>query len=194
MLASDYRKQAWAALSGKWGVMALITLVYGLIVGACSAIPAVGQVAALVIGGPLVLALCMISLAVVRGESVGVEKLFDGFKDGKFLPAFLLSLVNAIFIALWSILLVVPGIIKTYAYAMSTYIMAENPGMSQSECRKESMRMMIGHKWRLFCLHFSFIGWYLLCALTFGILTFWVTPYVRTAEAAFYEDLKSRQA
>ena len=194
MLASDYRKQAWAALSGKWGTMALITLVYLVIVSACSAIPAVGQVAALVIGGPLVLALCMISLAVVRGESVGVEKLFDGFKDGKFLPAFLLSLVNSIFIALWSLLLVVPGIIKTYAYAMSTYIMAENPGMSQSECRKESMRMMIGHKWRLFCLHFSFIGWYLLCALTFGILTFWVTPYVRTAEAAFYEDLKSRQA
>lgn len=194
MLASDYRKQAWAALSGKWGTMALLTLVYSLIVGACNAIPGVGQVASLVVGGPLVLALTMIALAVLRSENVGVENLFDGFKDGKFVPAFLLYLVNTIFVALWSLLLVVPGIIKGYSYAMSTYILAENPGMSQSECRKESMRMMIGHKWRLFCLHFSFIGWYLLSALTFGILMFWVTPYVRTAEAAFYEDLKSRKA
>ena len=193
MLARDYRQQAWTAMGGKKGILALITLIYSLIIGGCSAIPGVGQVAAIVVGGPFLLALAMISLAVLRGENVGVEDLFAGFKDGKFLPAFLLNLVSSIFIALWSLLLVVPGIIKGYSYAMSTYIMAENPGMSQSECRKASMRMMIGHKWRLFCLHFSFIGWSLLCALTFGILSFWVIPYMRVAEAAFYEDLKARQ-
>ena len=194
MLAKDYRAKAWAAMSGKKGILALITLIYSLIIGGCSAIPGVGQMAAIVVGGPFFLALAMIALAVLRGEDVAVESLFAGFKDGKFLPAFLLNLVNGIFIALWSLLLVAPGIIKAYAYAMSTYIMAENPGMSQKECREESMRMMMGNKWRLFCLHFSFIGWGLLCALTLGILSFWVTPYMRVAEAAFYEDLKARRA
>ena len=74
---------------------------------------------------------------------------------------------------------------------MSYYILAENPEMSQSEARKESMRIMQGHKWQLFCLNFSFIGWYILVGLTFGILTFWVTPYMQTATAAFYENIKN---
>lgn len=193
MLARDYRQRAWDALSGNWGTMALITLVYAVITGVCGMLPGVGSVASLVIGGPLTLALALMSLRLLGAEKVGVENLFDGFRDGKFLPSFLLSLVNSIFIALWSLLFVIPGIVKSYAYSMSMYILAENPNMSQSECRAESMRMMVGHKWRLFCLHFSFIGWMLLSSLTFGILMFWVLPYMRTAEAAFYEDLKSRK-
>jgi hypothetical protein len=61
--------------------------------------------------------------------------------------------------------------------------------MPANEARKLSMAMMEGNKWRLFCLHFSFIGWFILCGLTLGILTFWVTPYVNAAEAAFYQSL-----
>lgn len=75
---------------------------------------------------------------------------------------------------------------------MSTFILADNPQLSQSEARKASVEMMNGHKWRLFCLELSFIGWVLLSALTLGILLFWVTPYMHAAFAAFYEDLKSK--
>lgn len=192
MLASDFRKSAWRALSGKWGVMALIALIHALIVGVCAAIPGVGQVGVLLISGPFILGLYMIALNVLRGNAIKVENLFDGFRN--FVPAFLLYLINSIFVALWSILLVVPGIVKALSYSMSTFILAENPEMSQAECRKESMRMMQGHKWRLFCLEFSFIGWYLLCGLTFGILSFWVVPYVQVSVAAFYEELKAKSA
>ena len=137
------------------------------------------------------LGLAYLALAVLRGGELKVEMLFDGFKN--FLPAFLLQLVNSLLVSLWSLLFVVPGIVKAYSYAMSAYILADNPEMSQNECRRESMRMMQGHKWRLFCLQFSFIGWQLLCVLTFGILSFWVGPYINTATAAFYEDLKAQQ-
>lgn len=191
MLASDYRERAWAALRGKWGTMALITLIYMIIVSTCSVIPAVGQTASLLITGPFALSLATLSLTVLRGGEIKVEMLFDGFRN--FVSAFLLQLVNSLLVMLWSLLFVIPGIVKAYSYAMSTYILADNPEMSQAECRKESMRMMQGHKWRLFCLQFSFLGWSILCALTFGILSFWVAPYMNTATAAFYEDLKAHR-
>ena len=72
---------------------------------------------------------------------------------------------------------------------MSYYILADNPTLTQSEARRRSEQLMNGHKFRLFCLHLSFIGWYLLSALTGGILLFWVIPYVQVATAAFYDDL-----
>ena len=192
MKAKDYRMQAWAALKGNWKTYALIALIYSLITGACSAIPTVGTLAGLVIGGPFSLALAMISLKVLRAEGIEVSNLFDGFQHFK--NSFLLGLINTIFIALWSLLLVVPGIIKAYAYSMSMYILADNPEMEQAEARKASIEMMNGHKWELFCLHFSFIGWHLLIPFTLGILSLWVTPYVQTATAAFYENLKNQAA
>ena len=76
---------------------------------------------------------------------------------------------------------------------MSYYILKDNPGMDANEARKASIEMMKGHKWQLFCLEFSFIGWIILSILTFGILTLWVGPYMETAKAAFYEELKANQ-
>jgi uncharacterized membrane protein len=75
---------------------------------------------------------------------------------------------------------------------MSYYVMAENPEMSGEDARRESIMMMDGNKMRLFCLQLSFIGWYLLSALTLGILLFWVVPYVQAATAAFYEEINPR--
>jgi len=192
MRAKDYRMQAWAALKGNWKTYAVITLIYMLISSACSAVPTVGMLAALVISGPFTVAFAMISLKVLRAEGIEVSNLFDGFQNFK--NTFLLGLLNFIFILLWSFLLIIPGIIKAYSYSMSTYILADNPEMEQAEARKASIEMMNGHKWELFCLHFSFIGWHLLIPLTLGILSFWVTPYVQTATAAFYENLKNQAA
>lgn len=188
MTAKDFRQKAWGALKGKWGTMVLITLIYGVIVGAVGAIPTVGSIASLVITGPLTLGLAIAAINVIREKEVTVSTLFDGFKD--FVNAFLLNLVNSIFIFLWTLLLFIPGFIKSYAYSMSYYILNDNPGMSQSEARKASIEMMKGHKWELFCLHFSFIGWWLLIIVTLGIASFWVGPYIQTANAAFYENLK----
>ena len=95
--------------------------------------------------------------------------------------------------ALWSLLFVIPGIIATYSYSMSFYILRDNPDMDANAARKASIEMMKGNKWKLFCLELSFIGWMLLSMLTFGILLLWVGPYMETAKAAFYEELKAKQ-
>lgn len=190
--AKDLRHQAWNALNGKWGTMALCTLIYELILGVCAGLSYVyvGGIAMLLLSGPFALGMAMLALNVIRGCDIKVETLFDGFKN--FGKAFLLALINSIFVFLWSLLLVIPGIIKALSYSMSVYILADNPGIEPNEARKQSMAMMNGHKWRLFCLELSFIGWWILCGLTLGILTFWVTPYVQTAIAAFYQDLLVR--
>ena len=188
MRAKDFKMQAKAALKGNWGKFALIFFIYSAILGGVSA-TGVGSIATLVVAGPFALSLAIVSLKVIRAEGIAVGDLFEGFKN--FVPAFVLGLLNSIFIGLWSLLLFVPGIIKTYAYSMSTYILADNPEMNQGEARRASIEMMKGHKWELFCLHFSFIGWYLLSCLTLGILFFWVNPLVQTATAAFYENLKN---
>lgn len=196
MGAKAFRQKAWGKLSGKWGTMALIWLVYSLIIGAVSGLSSytygMSGIVMLLVSGPFTLSLAIISLHVVRSEEVKFDQLFDGFKG--FGSAFVLALLNSIFIFLWSLLFIIPGIIKSYAYKMSFYILRDNPDMEPNDARKESIKMMNGNKWRLFCLDFSFIGWLLLCILTLGILFFWVGPYMEVAHAEFYEDLKQKQA
>lgn len=90
-------------------------------------------------------------------------------------------------------LFVIPGIIKSYSYAMTFYIMADNPEIDGMEAITRSRQMMNGNKWRLFCLDFSFIGWFILCILTFGLLLLYVGPYMEAAHAAFYQSLKGEE-
>ena len=194
--AKEFRRQAWNSIRGKWGTLVITYLVYLVIfgcVGALSAIPSLGAVlgsiVTLIITGPFSLGLSIISLNIVRGDNVTVNNLFVGFK--RFLDAFLANLINGILIALWSLLFIIPGIIKGYSYSMTYYILADNPSMTANDARKKSMDIMRGNKWRLFCLQLSFIGWLLLCVLTLGILTLWISPYIQTATAAFYEDISA---
>ena len=202
MLAKDYRQRAWDKLRGNWNTFAIIFLIYFAIVGALEGFSGVEpqkdastyillsvfSIASFIISGPLEFGLRKTALAVSRVQSIRVEGLFDGFKD--FTRTFLLYLINSILIFLWSLLLIVPGIIKAISYSMSYHILEENPNMSANEARIESMKLMEGHKWRYFCLMFSFIGWLLLSILTFGILLLWVNPYMYVASAEFYNDLK----
>ena len=188
MLAKDFRRQAWDSLSNQWGSVILIYFVFMLITYAASLVSVVG----LIISGPLTLGFTQIYMSVIRkNRKPEVGHLFEGFDN--FSNSLILYLVNNIFIALWSLLFIVPGIIKTYSYSMSYYILADNPKMGGNEARIKSMQMMKGNKWRLFCLDFSFIGWDLLCILTLGILSFWVTPYRQAAYAAFYQNLLVEQ-
>ncbi|MBQ8293416.1 MAG: DUF975 family protein [Bacilli bacterium] len=191
MKAKDFRKKAWAALTGNWGIAIITTIIVAAINGALAA-TGVGSVVTLLVSGPLTLGTVIVFTKIMKGEKPEIMNLFDGFKN--FTNAFLLALVNSLFIALWSLLLVIPGIVKSYAYAMSFYILNDHPEMTQSEARAASIEMMKGHKWELFCLHFSFIGWMLLSILTFGILMIWVTPYMQAAEVAFYQNLKGEDA
>lgn len=103
------------------------------------------------------------------------------------------KLLQTVYVLLWSLLLVIPGIIASYSYAMTSYILAEHPELTASEAIARSKEMMEGNRWRLFCLEFSFIGWSLLCALTLGIGNLWLTPYRQAATAAFYREISGTE-
>ena len=99
-----------------------------------------------------------------------------------------------ILIGLWSLLFLIPGIIKGFSYAMTPFILEENPELGTQQAIHRSRMMMRGHKFDLFWLYLSFIGWGILCIFTFGIGYFWLAPYMETAQAAFYEEVKADYA
>ena len=92
----------------------------------------------------------------------------------------------------FTILLIIPGIVTMYAYAMVPYILEEKKDYTVGKAMKMSRKIMRGHKWELFCLRFSFLGWYILSLLTFGLALFYVLPYMNTAEAVFYNEISGR--
>ena len=94
---------------------------------------------------------------------------------------------------LWSLLLVIPGIYASYGYAMTSYILAENPDLTAREAISRSKQLMDGHRLDLFILQLSFIGWAILSALTLGIGSLWLNPYTEAATAAFYRNLTAAQ-
>jgi uncharacterized membrane protein len=99
-------------------------------------------------------------------------------------------LLMAIYTSLWSLLLYIPGIVKSISYSQTAYVLRDNPGLSYNAAIERSMDMMYGYKMRYFKLLLSFIGWILLAALTCGIAIFWVYPYMQAANANFYEYVK----
>ena len=102
--------------------------------------------------------------------------------------------LQSVYVLLWSLLFIIPGVIAGYSYAMTSYILAEDPELTASEAIEQSKQMMYGHRWRLFCLQFSFIGWDILSALlTFGIGGLWITPYKQAATAAFYREISGTE-
>ena len=101
------------------------------------------------------------------------------------------AFMTDLFIYLWSLLFIIPGIIKTYEYRLVPYIVSENPTISFKEAQAESAKLMKGNKWKSFILDLSFIGWDLLSLCTFGLLEiFFVGPYKASTDAALYESLK----
>jgi uncharacterized membrane protein len=125
----------------------------------------------------------------VEGDNRAVGNLFrDSFGrwGRKVWGMFLMNF----FISLWSLLLIIPGFIKFYAYALTPYILIDNPELSANQAINLSQKMMKGHKFDMFILHLSFIGWIFLSIFTFGIGLLWLLPYMMTAQAAFYQDVK----
>lgn len=182
--ASELRERARTSLSGNWGIAILSFLILIVINSALS----FTYVGGLIVAGPLFLGLTIIYFDISRKNKPKIESLFSGFSN--FVNAFLLYVLQYIFIILWSLLFIIPGIVKALSYSMAFFIMADNPEISGNDALKESMRMMDGNKWRLFCLNFSFIGWIILSCITLGIGFIFLLPYMLSANVEFYEDLK----
>ena len=128
-------------------------------------------------------------LGVRRGEEMPYTALFDGFSfAGKII---LLSIVQYIFIFLWTLLFIVPGIIAAYRYRFALYNLCENPDMGVMEALNMSKAQTMGFKGQLFVLDLTFIGWYLLSGLTAGILLIWLAPYRMQTEMGYFQQIKN---
>ena len=140
-----------------------------------------------ILGSVIEVGYAQFNLTLVDGGDPRPEALFAHFSI--FWTAFCTRFLKWLYILLWGLLFVIPGIIAHYSYAMTAYLLAEQPELTASEAIARSKELMRGNRWRLFCLHFSFIGWTILCSFTFGIGSLFLNPYRAAAEAAFYRDL-----
>lgn len=161
------------------------------IIAALGGLVLIYGVAVFIIGSAVELGYNRFNLALYENAGAPkIDTLFSRFSI--FGNALLLRLLMLVKTLLWMLLLIVPGIIAAYRYSMAPYLMAENPNLSATEAIEQSKQMMAGNKWRLFCLEFSFIGWYLLAALTGGVGVIFLAPYSKAAVTAFYLDLAGR--
>lgn len=122
-----------------------------------------------------------------RQKSPSIGTLFRYFRHWK--NIIVAQLLQLLYILPWLLLFIVPGIVVSYKYAMTSYILAEHPELTAKEAIERSTQMMYGNRFRLFCLQLSFIGWDLLCIFTCGIGNLWLTPYKQAATAAFYREV-----
>lgn len=196
----EYKNRALASLEGNWGTAAIATLILLAITGC------VGSVITMPFGSdsptgmgingiwsllclPLEWGYTVWFLKLIRKEDIRYESLFDGYKD--FVRTFLTYFLYGIAVAIGTLLFIVPGIILAIGLMMSIYLIKDDKEISAMDALKKSWEMTKGHKMNLFMLGLSFIGWFILCILTLGIGFLFLVPYIDTAFAYYYEDLKS---
>ena len=189
----QYREEAHNLFKTQSNNLVTLYLVYFLIaigIGVLS-IFGVGAIVNLLVTGSFTIALAYVSKKVHKGEKVKTDDLFYGFND--FGKSFVLYLLVSIYTFLWSLLFVIPGLIKSFSYSMAFFIQNDNPDYTPSQCIDESRRIMDGHKMDAFLLMLSYFGWLILSAFTFGILLIWVIPKMELALYSFYLDITGKQ-
>ena len=210
-LNSELRAQARERLEGQWGTFVLMTFLM-LVIQTILQIP--GYIGSLLeilspenvlaslsfsnisnilslLALPLSWGLTVSLLRNHREESVDLENLFDGFRGGRYTRVFCALFLVNLFTFLWALLLIIPGIMKAFSYALTPYILLDEPELTARQAITRSCEIMQGRRWKLFCLYLSFIGWGILCLLTFGIGFLWLVPYMNASVAAFYEDARA---
>lgn len=186
MSFDEIKARAREMMAPQMGNLILVFLLYMLITSGISSVT-VG-IAWILVYGPLTLGIAGILLKLDRGESFTIEEMFAGFND--FGRPLLAGLLISLYTFLWSLLLFIPGIVAALSYSMTFYIMQENPHLDASSAITASKNMMMGHKWELFGLFLSFIGWWILSMFTFGLALIYAMPYFNCAMTVFYQNLK----
>ena len=179
--------EAKQSLNANFGIALGTIIVAGLIMSAAAAFTF--SIATIVLSGVIEVGLAIVMLNIVRGHEVDFVQMFNGFEN--FGTTCLAGVLTGLYTLLWTMLFIIPGIVKAYSYSMTFYILADNPDMNPNEAIKASCQMMKGHKFDLFVLHLSFFWWNLLGSVTFGIAYIYVIPYMSAAEAKFYDTIKN---
>ena len=185
---NELKASAKNQIKGKIGILfAMFLIMIGVSI-ALSFVPVLGSITNYLVNAAFALGGAWVFLRIAKVEEVSVVNIFYVFED--FWAAINAQVFMGLFILLWSLLLIIPGIIKAYAYSMTFFILAENKGMSVLEAITLSRTMMNGHKMDLFLLCLSFIGWFILVVITFGIAGIWVYPYFYATFSNFYLSVK----
>ena len=189
---NELKASAKTQIKGKIGILfAMFLIMIVILIGVSIAsrfVPVLGFIANQLVNVAFYLGGAWVFLRIAKGEEVSVGNIFYGFED--LWTAIKAQFFMCLFTLLWSLLLIIPGIIKAYAYSMTFYILAENKGMPVLEAITLSRKMMNGHKMDFFLLSLSFIGWFILVAITFGIAGIWVYPYFYATLTNFYLSVK----
>lgn len=190
---SGYRSRTGSGYDGRFTdirdyilVMAITLIIFFIIF-------IVGIVLQTFVGNVVQVGLCSYFLESRKTVTdAGFSRLFYGFGGGRYLNILTVMFLKNLFVFGWTLLLIIPGIIKAYQYAMVPYILAEYPDMDYRTALKQSKDMMDGHKFEYFVLELSFIGWELLGLLACCIGVIFVTPYKNATFAEFYAELRQR--
>lgn len=199
---SEIRQDVCARLLGNWGGAVIFALVSGILVGAISSHNAANDnsydawdfmftALNIFVGLPLGLGISASFLSFVRGSELKLENMFCAFSSPLYFRSVILGVLTAVYTSLWSLLLIVPGIIKVLSYSMAPYILLDNPDMSGEEAICASMKMMDGHKMDLFLIWLGYFGLVIVSAMLLFIPMLWLYPYYMSVFAKFYEELKA---
>lgn len=205
----EYKNEALSRIRpNNWTPLVVASITYILVIafiGGTSSLPAIFNSAsvavgltstgstfllAILIGAPLELGFANAIRVFFETNNLDVTNNMVMFATKDYLHKMLGMFFMGLKTALWSLLFFIPGLVMAFAYAMTPYILEENPELSAWEASTRSREMMKGHKFDLFYLYLSFLGWFILCLLTAGIGFIWLSPYFKATEVAFYEDIK----
>ena len=198
---AELKAMAKESLQGKYGdaivITVLLFIISALIGGATAAFTTnmseenaeiIESIVELILSGLFTFGYLSFFLKISRNEDVEINELWS--KTSMFMTFIAAAILISLFTTLWTLLLIIPGIIAAYSYQMTLYILLDNPNMNVMDAIKESKRMMKGHKMDYFILQLSFIGWIILGIFTLGILYLWLVPYMNVTMCNFYNNLK----
>ena len=197
IIRSELKNKAKEQIKGNIGILFVCNLVVVAVCAVVALIPelippiasyGIGAMAVNIVMPAFMISLIMIYLGLAAGKKPNVPDVFKGLNI--FGKALWLIIITEFFVALWSMLLVIPGIIKGISYSMAPYVLADNPNMTAREALRESKKIMQGHKMDYFILALSFFWWFLLIGATFGIAGIYAGPYIQATITNFYNKIK----
>lgn len=193
---NELKATAKEQMKGQIGILLVISVIMALLSAVAAfaltyLIPGGWTLTPVIVIPAFALSTVRIYLDIADGYQPQINDTFSGFDD--FWAMFRLMFLTGFLTLLWSVLLIVPGIIKGISYSMAPYILARDKGKSVKECLRESQAMTEGHKAELFTLYISFLGWILLCVVTCGIAAIWVAPYMQLTFVNAYNQLKPKK-
>lgn len=211
----EYRQEAKELMAGKYGPVIVTTLVTGFITGipnqlsteygpsynfdletgrwimqeaSNQALSTLFQFVAFVLSALFVYGIAKLYIEIANNRNYNIESVLKTSFTDQPIRSILYSFISSLFVSLWTLLLIIPGFMAIYKYAMGPFLLNVEPELSALDAVGRSKQHMMGHRWQLFSLDLSYLGWYILGIFTLGILWLWIVPKHQTARTLFFKE------